>query len=235
MQGSITADFADYADWERNVTSAREEILGKVRASLGRSPGSPVATIPPASRVGPRTAGPVEAEIAQFFAEIGKLNGVSRRLAGRDALRSALAELVQVEAVKKATAWTTPDLAALDIPGSLKALGVELVSPHADMRLVAECELGITGVDAALPETGTILLRSSPEKPRVVSLLPRVHLAILRRAALRADLHQALADMKHDGYGVLVTGPSRTADIQLKITLGVHGPKSLYVWLLAGC
>jgi L-lactate dehydrogenase complex protein LldG len=214
------------------VTSAREEILGNVRASLGRDPGSPVAAIPPASRIPPRTPGSPEAEIEMLFAEIGKLNGITRRLAGRDEFRSGLAELVQAEAVKKATAWTTPDLTALDVSGSLKTLGVEFVSPHADMRLVAECELGITGVDAALPETGTILLRSSPEKPRVVSLLPRVHLAILRRAALRADLHQALAEMKHDGHGVLVTGPSRTADIQLKITLGVHGPKSLYVWLL---
>ena len=214
------------------MDSAREEILGKVRASLGRDPGAPVAAIPPASRVPPRTSGSPEAEIEQLFAEIGKLNGITRRLAGRGEFRSALAELVRAEAVKKATAWNTPELAALDIAGSLKALGVEIVSPHADKRLLAECELGVTGVDAALPETGTILLRSSPEKPRVVSLLPRVHLAILRRAALRADLHQALAEMKDDGYGVLVTGPSRTADIQLKITLGVHGPRSLYVWLL---
>jgi L-lactate dehydrogenase complex protein LldG len=90
----------------------------------------------------------------------------------------------------------------------------------------------VTGVDAALPETGTLLLRSSPEKPLVVSLVPRVHLAILRPAALRADLHQAFAEVKTDGYCVLVTGPSRTADIELTLTIGVHGPKSLYVWLL---
>jgi L-lactate dehydrogenase complex protein LldG len=112
------------------------------------------------------------------------------------------------------------------------ALGVELVSPQAGMRAVAECDLGVTGVDAALPETGTLLLRSSPEKPRVVSLLPRIHLAILRPSALRADLHQAFAEVKGDGYVVLVTGPSRTADIELTLTLGVHGPKSLYAWLL---
>ena len=98
--------------------------------------------------------------------------------------------------------------------------------------MVAECELGVTGVDVALPETGTLLLRSSPEKPRVVSLLPRVHLAILRRAALRADLHQVFSEVKQDGYCVLISGPSRTADIELTLTLGVHGPKALYVWLL---
>jgi L-lactate dehydrogenase complex protein LldG len=182
--------------------------------------------------VKPRAAGPAEAEVELLFAEIGKLTGVTRRLANRDALQSALAELVKAEAVQKATLWATPDLRAWDVGGRLRALGVELVSPQADTRLVAECDLGVTGVDAALPETGTLLLRSSPEKPRVVSLLPRVHLAILRPSALRADLHQAFAEVRGDGYVVLITGPSRTADIELTLTIGVHGPRSLYVWLL---
>jgi L-lactate dehydrogenase complex protein LldG len=182
--------------------------------------------------VQPRAAGPAGVEIALLFAEIEKLSGITRRLANRDELQAALAELVGAEAVKKATLWSTPDLQELDIAGTLKALGVELIWPQADKRAVAECELGVTGVDAALPETGTLLLRSSPEKPRLVSLLPRVHLALLRRDALRPDLHQAFAEVKHDPYCVLITGPSRTADIELTLTLGVHGPKSLYVWLL---
>jgi L-lactate dehydrogenase complex protein LldG len=167
-----------------------------------------------------------------LLAEIGKLSGVTRRLRSRDDLQAALADLVGAEEVKQATLWATPDLEAWDVAGELVALGVELVSPQAGMRAVAECDLGVTGVDAALPETGTLLLRSSPEKPRVVSLLPRVHLAIFRPSVLRADLHQAFAEVKGDGYAVLVTGPSRTADIELTLTLGVHGPKSLHAWLL---
>ena len=214
------------------MDSAREEILAKVRASLGRGPGSPVAPVPPTARVKSRTPGPLDAEIEQLFIEIGKLNGTTRRLVSKDDLKSALADLVKAEAVKKATCWTTPDLTTSDVAGILEALGVKIVSPQADKHLVAECELGVTGVDAALPETGTLLLRSSPERPRVVSLLPRVHLAILRRTVLRADLHQAFAEAKDAGYCVLVTGPSRTSDIELTLTLGVHGPKSLYAWLL---
>lgn len=214
------------------MSTAREEILGKVRAALQRGPNTPVSPVPPTGRVRPRAAGTTDAEIELLLAEIGKLNGVTRHLANRDALQSALADLIKTEQVKKAALWATPDLQAWDVAGRLKALGVELVSPQAGMRAVAECDLGVTGVDAALPETGTLLLRSSPEKPRVVSLLPRVHLAILRPSALRADLHQAFAEVKEDGYVVLVTGPSRTADIELTLTLGVHGPKSLYAWLL---
>lgn len=218
---------------------AREETLRKVREALGRHldsrPAGQATQAPPlpsTARVAPRAAGAPEAELEQLLAEIRKLSGVSRRLASRDELRVALADLVQAEAVKKATLWTTPDLVAWDVAGSLKALGVEIISSQADKRLVAECELGVTGVDAALPETGTLLLRSAPDRPRVVSLLPRVHLAIFTPAALRPDLHQAFSEARGAGYSVLVTGPSRTADIELTLTLGVHGPKSLYAWVM---
>jgi L-lactate dehydrogenase complex protein LldG len=214
------------------MNSAREEILGKVREALGRRPGTAVPSVPPSARVGPRKAGDPEAEIAQLLAEIGKLSGATRRLGSQDDLRVALADLVKAEAVTKATLWTTPDLAAWDVAGTLRTLGVELVSPQADKHLVAACELGVTGVDAALPETGTLLLRSAADRPRVVSLLPRVHLAIFTPRALQVDLHQAFADAKDAGYSVLVTGPSRTADIELTLTLGVHGPKALYAWVM---
>jgi L-lactate dehydrogenase complex protein LldG len=216
------------------MSSGREAILGRVRASLGRAPDSPAPPVPSTARVQARAPGPPDAEIEQLFTEIGKLTGVTRRLAGQGELHSALAELVKGEQVKRATLWSTPEIQALDVAGALKALGVEIVSPQADKRLVAECELGVTGADAALPETGTLLLRSSADRPRVVSLLPRVHLALLRPAALRADLHQVFSEVKTDGYAVLVTGPSRTADIELTLTIGVHGPRSLHVWLLDG-
>jgi L-lactate dehydrogenase complex protein LldG len=214
------------------MNAIRDEILGKVRNALGRRAGAPPAPIPPTARAAPRKAADPEAEIAQLLAEIEKLSGVTRHLAGRDELRAALAELVKTEEVRRATLWTTPDLAAWDVAGALQALGVELVPAQADKHLVATCELGVTGVDAALPETGTLLLRSAPERPRVVSLLPRVHLAIFTPAVLRADLHHAFAEAKDAGYSVLVTGPSRTADIELTLTLGVHGPKALYAWVM---
>jgi len=206
---------------------AREEILEKLRAALGRQPGAPVAAIPPTGRIAPRQAAAPEAELAQLLTEIGKLSGVTRRLASREEFRDALAELVRAEAVKRATCWTTPELEAWGVATTLQTLGVEIVPGQADKRRVASCELGVTGVDAALPETGTLVLTASPERPRVASLLPRVHLALLR-----PDLHQVFAETQAAGYSVLISGPSRTADIELTLTLGVHGPKSLYVWVM---
>ncbi|MFB3818053.1 MAG: lactate utilization protein C [Candidatus Methylomirabilales bacterium] len=213
---------------------AREEILAKLRTALGRQAGQVVPPLPATARVGARPAGPPDAEIQLLCAEIRKLSGVTRRLAGPAALRPALAELVQAEGVRKAALWTTAQLQAWGVGKTLESLGVALVPAQAGNREVAECELGVTGVDGALPETGTLVLGSSPERPRVVSLLPRVHLAILTPAALQADLHQALAAVRGGPYAVLVTGPSRTADIELTLTLGVHGPKALHVWLLPG-
>ena len=211
---------------------AREEILGKVRMALLRRIDAPVPPVPSSARVAPRTPGAARVEIELLLDEIGKLGGYTRRIARRDEMKSALAELVKAEAIKKATTWETAELAELGVADSLRGLGVELVSPQADRRQLAECDLGVTSVDAALPETGTLLLRSAPERPRLVSLLPRVHLALVRPSALRADLSQAFGDVKNDGYFVFVTGPSRTADIELTVTIGVHGPKALYVWAI---
>jgi L-lactate dehydrogenase complex protein LldG len=107
-----------------------------------------------------------------------------------------------------------------------------LVAPNAGKHEMALCDLGITEADYLLAETGTLILRSSAEKPRSVSLLPRVHLAIVRPELLRPDLHQVFTEAKDSYYLVFITGPSRTSDIELIVTLGVHGPRNLYVWMV---
>jgi len=145
---------------------------------------------------------------------------------------TALKTLVTEQNIRKATVWDTPRLQELQISNHLSFLGVDLVSPNADKHEMAQCDLGITEADYLLPETGTIVLSSSAEKPRAVSLLPRVHLAIVRPEMLRADMHQVFAEAKDKNYLVFITGPSRTADIELTTTLGVHGPKDLYVWMM---
>lgn len=216
------------------TTTARDDMLSRVRAALKRTPDSAVAAIPATARLVPRPAGDVESELNAFFSEVEKLAGRTKRLKDKAELEAALRDLVAAESIKRATLWQTPELKAWDVEAMLSSLGVAIVSPYAPNREVAECDLGVTGADFALPETGTLGLRSSIERPRTVSLLPRVHLALIQPACLRADLHQVFEEAKNDGYFVLVTGSSRTSDIELTLTLGVHGPKTLVVWAVPG-
>jgi L-lactate dehydrogenase complex protein LldG len=211
------------------MNQARAEILSGIRAALQSTPRLP---LPATTRIAPRATGDADAEISRLLSEIEKLGGVTRRIANRDELPIALEELVAKESIQKATWWDTPELRALGVAEMLTAVGVTSVPPDASPRTLAECDLGVTGADAALPETGTLVLRSSREQPQLVSLLPRVHLAILRPDARRADLQDVFAEIKSGKRAVLITGPSRTTDIEKVLTIGVHGPKALYVWCL---
>jgi Uncharacterized conserved protein len=205
-------------------------VIENVRRSLGRS-AKAALDVRPGIR-DPRLAESADSEEQRFLDEIKKLSGVGGRLSPTE-LDSALRTLVTEGNVRKATVWETSHLRQLGVTEILNSLGVELVSPNADKHEMAQCDLGITEADYLLPETGTLVMRSSAEKPRAVSLLPRIHLAIVRSEMLRADMHQVFAEAKNSNYLVFITGPSRTADIELTVTLGVHGPKNLYVWMLS--
>jgi L-lactate dehydrogenase complex protein LldG len=204
-------------------------IIENIRRSLGRTeqttPG-PRPAIPDA-----RQPESLDGEMESFLNEIRKLSGVGQKFSP-SGLDPALKALVEEQKVRKATVWETASLRRWGVAEILYPLGVELVSPNAGKNEMALCDLGVTEADFLLPETGTLVLRSSADKPRAVSLLPRIHLAIVRPELLRADMHQVFAEAKHDPYLVFITGPSRTADIELTVTLGVHGPRNLYVWMV---
>jgi L-lactate utilization protein LutC len=101
---------------------------------------------------------------------------------------------------------------------SIRVMHIIVTAVHLTKEEIAAWfskHLGITETDYLLPETGTLVLKSSTEKPRAVSLLPSVHLAIVRPEKLHADMHHVFAEAKDSNYLVFITGPSRTADIEL--------------------
>jgi len=204
-------------------------VIDNIRRSLGRTESSSID--PPPDIYEPRQVGSTNSELQLFLHELKKLSGVGQCFS-QNGIADALKALVADNNVRKATAWNTPRLNQLQITNHLASLGVEIVSPTADKHEMALCDLGITEADYLLPETGTIVLHSSADMPRAVSLLPRIHLAIVHPEMLRPDMHQVFAEARDNNYLVFITGPSRTADIELTTTLGVHGPKELYVWIL---
>ena len=212
-----------------SLTDIRQGIEG-IRRALGRETQAPLTNPRPAVYPAYQAKTPAESTAA-FLVEIGKLSGVGKNVTPAS-LPVDFSALVSENNIQKAVVWHSDWFTELGIENSLRSLGVELVSPNTDKLEMAQCDLGITSADYLLPETGTLVLRSSAEKPRAVSLLPRMHLAIVRPEMLRADLHQVFAEAKDSHYLVFITGPSRTADIELTTTLGVHGPKNLFVWMM---
>ncbi|HSN76056.1 MAG TPA: lactate utilization protein [Anaerolineae bacterium] len=103
-----------------------------------------------------------------------------------------------------------------------------------DLRaFCAVADAGVTGVDAALAETGAIVVSSGPGKSRLVPLLPPVHIALAPSSRLTTDLFTwtAVRGGAMPSSVTLISGPSKTADIEQTMAIGVHGPKRLIVIL----
>ncbi|HEU4711461.1 MAG TPA: lactate utilization protein [Pyrinomonadaceae bacterium] len=98
---------------------------------------------------------------------------------------------------------------------------------------IFDCDVGISTAQAAIAETGTLVLDSACERHRLVSLVPPVHIAIVDASSIFRTLGEALAFIYQNGNispaVTFITGPSRTADIELTLAIGVHGPQELFV------
>ncbi|MDT8419066.1 MAG: lactate utilization protein [Desulfuromonadales bacterium] len=125
------------------------------------------------------------------------------------------------------------------LPERLQQQGLEVVSSH--LREAGKtAAAGLTGVNFALADTGTLVLESTEEDIRLATTLPERHFALLDPRKILADSLVAVAPMRamHQrasrNYVAYITGPSRTADIERVLTIGVHGPSELHILLVPG-
>ncbi len=131
-----------------------------------------------------------------------------------------------------AVATGDPLLAPLDLPARLEAAGAEVLLPEdpAWSTAVAEAGAGMTGSVFGLAATGTVGVTCGPGAPRAVSLVPPAHVCLLRTGDLVEDLAEALSRIASlPSALVWISGPSRSADLEMTLTLGVHGPASVDV------
>ena len=101
-----------------------------------------------------------------------------------------------------------------------------------DAHDIFNYDVGISNAQAAIAETGTLVLDSDCERHRLVSLVPPVHIAVVNASAIVETLSDALTLLQKKEISpaiTFITGPSRTADIELTLAIGVHGPQELYV------
>lgn len=121
----------------------------------------------------------------------------------------------------------------------LAALPAEVLENAAAGELF-DCDLGVTGAQWGVAETGTLVLESDAERHRLASLVPSAHVAFIESRNVRQTLGevlQALSDRGEAGLSravTFITGPSRTSDIELTLAIGVHGPAELYVVIIEG-
>jgi len=219
--------------------SARENILGRVRQSLGRRDAAAAQARAEAYLAahahGPRPA--LRGDLVQRFIERAQdMESTVERVADAATIPAAVARYVDALDLPAALApqrshagvcW--PEFAALDWRGA--GLAIEARPTVGDDRL------GITGAYCAIAETGTLVIVSGPETPTASTLLPDTHVAILRASRIVAGMEDAFALLRGELSSPpravnLISGPSRTGDIEQTIVLGAHGPFRVHILLL---
>jgi L-lactate dehydrogenase complex protein LldG len=235
--------------------TSRAEFLASIRREIGKTRGLFEA------RPVPRPADPGQAALVvrrqmlerwplaleRFREEFERVAGVFHRVATLDEVPGVIRRIAEKRQAKNVLSWL-PAALGVDLRRSLGAEGYALtVAPEGDpdagareqhRGAAARAEIGVTGVDFAIAETGTLVLVSGRGRPRSTSLLPATHVAVFGREKLVESLEQAgvmlealHADPARSMSGAVITfitGPSRTADIELTLTRGVHGPKEVH-------
>lgn len=121
-------------------------------------------------------------------------------------------------------------------PGSLQLVRYEHPVDAWRNELFADIDAGLTRARSAIAATGSLVLWPDTAEPRLLSLVPPVHYVLLDAGALHADLHAAMTAEGWAGTlptnALLVSGPSKTADIQQTLAYGAHGPRELVVLIV---
>jgi L-lactate utilization protein LutC len=220
----------------------REEFLARVRKATiaGRAHRVHIDPNLPAS-VGYIGGGD---DLAESLAkEINAVGGVAVVVDDLNAARDALLELLELYEPRSALCWSHPLLERLGLEAVLGERRIAQLDYEtmADMPLdtqrekMVAADIGITSVSYAVAETGSLAVASRPGQERLASLLPPVHIAIVERSQIVPDLFDLFSILnKQIESGLptnlaLITGPSKTGDIELTLITGVHGPGKWHV------
>jgi L-lactate utilization protein LutC len=185
--------------------------------------------------------------VARLCSELESLGAHPHRVDSTGAGQAVLRSLIDRFSVHRAMRGAGPIFDQLGVEGVLRSSGVDVLDTDALRRMeeplrrdhLFAADLGISAPDWAIAETGTLVYASGPEQTRSATLLPPVHLALIARPRIVADLFDVIPEIAQcsvDGVlprnVALVTGPSKTGDIELRLTTGVHGPGELHALIL---
>ncbi len=206
------------------ITPSKENILKKIRKALSHSTPLPF----PQSEGHQSVFTPLEQEIEIEFAEqFTRLQGKFIYCINQQEFAFQLSSLIKKQGWEKVFCLEDKLITA---------------APQLSDRIVktglADCDVSITGCDSLVARTGTIVMSSAQASGRSASVYAPIHICVAYTNQLVYDLKDALQQAK-DKYGqnfpsllTFATGPSRTADIEKTLVVGVHGPKEVYVFLV---
>lgn len=221
--------------------ASRDAILGRVRKALHKT-GTDTAARADAEAYlaaraqGPRPAIPADL-VACFLQRATDMSSTVERIASRTEIPAAVAryldalELPPELAEQKSHAGVCwPEFADLDWNGA--GLTIEA------RPTVGHDRLGITGSFCAIAETGTLVFTTGAATPTATALLPDTHIAVIRADRVVSGMEEAFALVRNEHGGMpramnMISGPSRTGDIEQTIVLGAHGPFRVHILILA--
>lgn len=217
--------------------TARDDILGRIRAAIDRPEG---ADPPPPPEYANRSLIPARArgtppELTARFIEMATEAEISiDRVADERAVGKAIATWLSTEGLPK-SAVVSPD-PAMDAYGwdGAPELEIRRGATHGD-DLVS-----VTPTIAGIAETGSIMVTTGPGTPYTLNFLPETHVAIVHADRIVGGYEDAWARVRRNGETgtalprtvTMITGPSRSSDIERTVTVGVHGPKRLHIVLV---
>ncbi|MFQ5989489.1 MAG: lactate utilization protein C [Candidatus Methylomirabilales bacterium] len=179
--------------------------------------------------------------LARFEAEVQRVGGVIQKTADRQSVGAAIAALATAQGTTRCQTTDADLTTALDLGSALTQAGVDLVTGPTPESILG-AGIGITRAVLGVAETGSILVHLDEGDGRLLSMLPEIHVAVLSQDALVDSLEEGLLFTRYlvlksqaqglPSYLSWVNGPSRTADIERVLTIGVHGPKELHIFLV---
>lgn len=226
-----------------SVGDSREQILATIRAAVGTAARRDRASAPEFSSR--NSVEETSVELAgRFQSEITRIGGRFHNASNAESVCAYIEEVAEAAGARTIICSNPRVADEFGIANRLAARGIAFISDPSQSDIVTTAEraqIGVTGVDYALAETGSLVLVARPGQPRSVSLLPPVHIALIRPEQIIRGFDELFdllrADFEATGVKsavTFITGPSRTADIELKLVVGVHGPQQLHAVLLDG-
>ncbi len=220
------------------MSSSREQIFNNIRQGLKRGPlqGEALAAVQgrladhPANTVPARSRLPHDKQVQLFVDMATEAAAELIRLDSAEQLPKAVAEFLSANQLTELVRSSAPELSALNwSPLS----GVESVQRPAR----AGDRVSLTSCFAGIAETGTLMLLSGPESPTTLNFLPDIHLVMLEAENIVGAYEDAWAKLRASRDDMprtvnMITGPSRSADIEQKLQMGAHGPKRLVILLI---